>query len=53
LALAEPAMTLPRRFRSLALMRGLTRRALEKRAESALDGPGAALAALRLGLFGR
>jgi len=52
-ALAEPAASIPRRFRSLAILRGLTRRALEKNAETPLDGPAAALAALRLGLFGR
>ncbi len=52
-ALAERAKPLPRRLRPLVVLRGLTRRALEKGAETPLDGPGAALTALRLGLFGR
>ncbi len=52
-ALEESAPRLPRRLRPLALLHGMTRRALEKGAETALDGPAAALTALRLGLFGR
>lgn len=52
-ALADPAPVLPRSLRPLALLNGLTRRALVKGAASPMEGPGAAFAALRLGLLGR
>ncbi len=44
---------LPRALRPLAVLRGLARRALEHGSGDLLDGPGAGLVALRIGLFGR
>ncbi|GAA0279305.1 hypothetical protein GCM10009127_20530 [Alteraurantiacibacter aestuarii] len=55
LALAGPwqAKALPRAVRPLAVLRGLSRRALDRGSTEVLDGPGAALLALRIGLTGR
>ncbi len=55
LALAEPwrAPRLGRTLRPLAVLRGLAGRALRRGSGEALDGPGAAMAALRIGLVGR
>lgn len=44
---------LPRALRPLAVLGGLARRALRRDAPELLDGPGAALLALRIGLSGR
>jgi phytoene synthase len=48
-----PAIRLPRDLRSLAVLHGLTRRALAKGSQELLDGPAAGLVALRIGLLGR
>lgn len=47
------ACRLPRALRSLAVLRGLARRALQRGSAELLDGPGAGFVALRIGLFGR
>lgn len=54
-ALAEPwrAVGLGRALRPLAVLRGLAGRAMRRGSGEALDGPGAAMAALRIGLVGR
>ena len=54
-ALAEPwlALDLPRDLRPLAVLRGLAARALRQGASEVLDGPRAAMLALRIGLLGR
>lgn len=54
-ALAEPwkPLRLPRALRPLAVLRGLSGRAVRRGSSEALDGPGAALLALRIGLTGR
>ena len=44
---------LPRLLRPLAVLHGLTRRAIARRGDELLDGPGAALLALRIGVSGR
>jgi len=44
---------LPRPLRPLAILHGLTRRALQRGAGEVLDGPGAMATALRLGILGR
>ena len=44
---------LPRTHRPLALLRGLTLRALHRGSSEVLDGPGALAAAIRLGFTGR
>lgn len=53
--LAEGATSavLPRQLRALAVLRGLSRRALNRGSREVLDGPMAMLAALRIGLTGR
>ncbi len=48
-----PLRRLPRELRSLAVLHGLTRRALAKGSHELLDGPAAGLVALRIGLLGR
>ncbi len=55
LALAGRPQTtrLPRAFRPLAVLRALSRRALERGSAEVLDGPLAGLIALRIGLTGR
>lgn len=54
-AQAEPwqEARLPRALRPLAVLRGLAGRALHSGSSEVLDGPRAALAALRIGLVGR
>ena len=44
---------LPRALRPLAVLRGLALRAVRRGSGEALDGPGAAILALRIGLAGR
>ena len=44
---------LPRALRPLAVLHGLARRALARGGSELLDGPGASLAALRIGVYGR
>lgn len=44
---------LPRALRPLAIIHALSRRALDREGADLLDGAGAALLALRIGLFGR
>ena len=44
---------LPRDMRALAVLHGLARRSLSGEREGLLDGPGAMLAAMRLGILGR
>ncbi|RIV88800.1 squalene/phytoene synthase family protein [Aurantiacibacter zhengii] len=44
---------LPAPLRPLAILHGLSRRALQRGAEELLDGPGAMAAVLRLGILGR
>jgi phytoene synthase len=44
---------LPRALRPLAVIHALSRRALERGQGDLLDGPGSAMLALRIGLFGR
>lgn len=46
-------VSLPRPLRSLALLDGLARRSLARGGKPLLDGPGAMLAAIRMGLTGR
>jgi phytoene synthase len=46
-------IALPKGLRSLAVLDGLARRSLAKGGAQLLDGPGAMLAAIRLGLAGR
>lgn len=55
LALAASSLTirLPRALRPLAVLHGLTRRALDRQSSDLLDGPAAGLVALRIGLIGR
>ena len=55
IALAEPwaAPRLGRALRPLAVLRGLAGRALVRGSREVLDGPGAAMLALRIGLLGR
>ncbi|KLE35487.1 hypothetical protein [Aurantiacibacter luteus] len=48
-----PAERMPRRLRPLAVLAGLSRRALERGASDPLDGPGAMMVAMRLGIAGR
>lgn len=50
---SSPPRRLPREVRSLAVLHGLTRRALENGSRDILDGPAAGLVALRIGLLGR
>lgn len=50
---AEERIALPGELRSLALLDGLARRSLRRGGTPLLDGPGSALHAIRLGLFGR
>ncbi|MCL6251975.1 hypothetical protein M3P36_13090 [Altererythrobacter sp. KTW20L] len=47
------AVRLPRALRPLAVLHRLARRAIERDSSDMLDGPGAGLVALRIGLFGR
>ncbi|KPL67569.1 hypothetical protein SZ64_05270 [Erythrobacter sp. SG61-1L] len=49
----DRAITLPRSLRSLAVLDGLARRSIARDGVPLLDGPGSALAAIRLGLIGR
>lgn len=49
----ERPARLPRALRPLAVLRGLTLRALRRGSCEVLDGPGAMIAALRIGLAGR
>ncbi len=49
----EKVSRLPKELRSLAVLHGLTRRALAKGSVELLDGPAAGLVALRIGLMGR
>lgn len=53
LACKWPRARLPRSLRPLAVIHGLAKRALQKGASELLDGPGAGLLALRIGLLGR
>lgn len=48
-----PCAALPRTLRPLAVLAGLARRALGRGGMPLLDGPGAALLAMRLGIAGR
>lgn len=48
-----PCAALPRSLRPLAVLAGLARRALRRGGAPLLDGPGAALLAMRLGIAGR
>src|SRR5690606_8897767 len=48
-----PAPRLPGALRPLAVLAALSRRALRRNAPELLDGPGAAMLALRIGLSGR
>lgn len=54
-AQAKPSrpLRLDRRLRPMTILLGLTRRAAERGSRDLLDGPGAVLTALRLGIFGR
>ena len=49
----QAAARLPRSMRPLAILAGLSRRALRRGSDEALDGPGALFAAIRLGFAGR
>ena len=49
---AAPALRLSRPLRPLALLRGLSERAMRQGAGEALSGPGALIAAIRLGIAG-
>ncbi|MES2492062.1 MAG: hypothetical protein V4579_02130 [Pseudomonadota bacterium] len=49
---ADPAVRTPRPLRPLSLLAGLSERAVRRGAASALSGPGALLAAIRLGITG-
>lgn len=49
----EAAPALPRSLRPLAVLDALCARALERGSTEVLDGPGAGVLALRVGLFGR
>lgn len=53
LAASAPAPALPRALRPLAVLRGVTERALTRGGAQALHRPGAFFAAVRLGLIGR
>lgn len=48
-----PRVGLDPKFRALAVLHGLSRRAWRRNAEKLLDGPGAMLTAMRLGFVGR
>jgi phytoene synthase len=50
---AAPAAALPRAMRPLAIMAGLSERAVRRGAGEALSGPGALLAAIRLGMISK
>jgi phytoene synthase len=52
LAAAAPAPKLGRAMRPLAVMAGLSERAIRRGAGEALSGPGALLSAIRLGISG-
>jgi phytoene synthase len=49
----SPIAALPRPLRPLAVLAGLARRSLARGGTALLDGPGAALTAIRLGIAGR
>lgn len=55
MALGETGQTgaIPKALRPLAVLHGLSRRALRKNSSELLAGPGSALLALRIGLLGR
>ncbi len=53
LSLGSSSAKLPRRFRGIAILDGLSLRALKRGGRPLMEGRGAALSALRIGLFGR
>ena len=53
LASSDRSARLPRSLRSLAVLHGLSARALQRGSDDLLDGPGAMLVAMRLGITGR
>ena len=52
-AALPPCGNLPRSLRPLAMLAGLARRSLKRGGTPLLDGPGAAVLAVRVGIFGR